>query len=325
MFQIAKPLFLICETPLHAGAGGGIGTDLPIQREEHTQFPKIEASGIKGALRESFEQQFSKKGSERGLEPDLIAVFGHPKEGDKNAGSLGLTDGRLLLFPVRSRQGIFAWTTCARVLTRFVRDLQVSAANQGGSSVANLLTLVQALLTKNKCTVPADSAIVKGTEVWLEEYSITVEENPAATALATALSKTLDIPELPQHFVVIPDDYFADFVQHCTEIHTRIRIGEAGVVEDGALFTEEHLPAESVLYSLVLAHPEFTKKTKQDGSHDRAMLVLAHPEFTKEKGRSAVEILDIFEKGLKPIVQIGGNATLGKGIVRTVKTFLSHE
>jgi len=29
--------------------------DLPIQRESHTGFPKIEASSLKGAIRQSFE------------------------------------------------------------------------------------------------------------------------------------------------------------------------------------------------------------------------------------------------------------------------------
>ena len=56
MYKNAKPLFLICETPLHVGSGSDLGiVDLPIQRERHTNFPKIEASSLKGALREAFE------------------------------------------------------------------------------------------------------------------------------------------------------------------------------------------------------------------------------------------------------------------------------
>ncbi|MCF8245170.1 MAG: type III-B CRISPR module RAMP protein Cmr4 [Saprospiraceae bacterium] len=304
MFQLAKPIFFICETPLHAGAGGGIGTELPIQREEYTHFPKIEASGIKGALREVFEKQYPK----RGLDENMIAVFGHPKEGDLNAGALGLTDGRLLLFPVRSRQGVFAWATCPRVLIRFARDLYISGENGGGQGVKDLQKLVEAI-PKGKSTVPTNSEIgmpiktdnTKG-NVFLEEYSINVEEDVDTGTLATTLAILLNIPELPGQFVVIPDEYFSDFVQHNTEIHTRIRIGDNGVVEDGALFSEEHLPAESVLYTLAMAHPEF-----------------------KNQGMSANKILEIFEKGLPSIVQIGGNATLGKGIVRITKDFLKNQ
>jgi CRISPR-associated protein Cmr4 len=305
MFQLAKPLFFICETPLHAGAGGGIGTELPIQREEHTRFPKVEASGIKGAFREVFER----KSVQKGLDKDLIAVFGHPTDGDLNAGALGLTDGRILLFPVRSRRGVFAWATCPHVLTRFARDLHISEANGGGQAVKNLQALVDAV-PKNKNTVPPNGIIAKG-NVFLEEYNIVVEENIATGAFATALAGLLNIPELPGQFVVIPDEYFSDFVQHCTEIHTRIRIGENGVVEDGALFSEEHLPSESVLYALAMAHPEFV---------DSKTL-----ENEKRKRKEAVDILQIFNLSLPEIVQIGGNATLGKGIVRITKNFLNKE
>jgi CRISPR-associated protein Cmr4 len=300
MFQIARPLFFICETPLHAGAGGGIGTELPIQREEHTRFPKIEASGIKGAFREVFERKYKleKKGK---TDPELVAVFGHPENGDENAGALGLTDARLLLFPVRSRRGVFAWTTCQRVLTRFARDLQVSLSNGGGPAVKNLCEQLEAI-PKGTNTVPPNGVIANGC-VFLEEYSIPVVDNEATRELATTLSNVLGIEDLPGQLVIIPDDYFSDFVQNNTEIHTRIRIGDNGVVEDGALFTEEHLPAESVLYSLAMAHPEFKKNA----------------------GMDAAAILDIFERGLPDIVQIGGNATLGKGIVRITKNLLKDE
>ncbi len=298
MFQIVKPIFFICETPLHAGAGGGIGTELPIQREAHTLFPKVEASGIKGAFRDVFERTFKKNGKNN-TDPDLVAVFGHPTEGDQNAGALGLTDARLLLFPVRSRRGVFAWTTCPRVLTRFERDLRVSEANGGSAAVKNLADLVKAV-PKDKSTVPPNGVIANG-NVFLEEYSIAVDVDHATGTLATNLAELLGIPELPAQFVIIPDEYFSDFVQHNTEVHTRIRIGDDGVVEDGALFSEEHLPAESVLYSLAMAHPEF-----------------------KSGGRNAQAILDIFHNNLPEIVQIGGNATLGKGIVRITKPFFEQ-
>jgi len=41
-----------CETPLHVGSGSEQSfINMPIQREIHTAFPKIEASGIKGGYR----------------------------------------------------------------------------------------------------------------------------------------------------------------------------------------------------------------------------------------------------------------------------------
>ncbi len=61
MFKKAKIMSLICETPLHAGSGSDLGfVDLPIQRERHTEFPKIEASSLKGAIREVFDDNNEK-------------------------------------------------------------------------------------------------------------------------------------------------------------------------------------------------------------------------------------------------------------------------
>ena len=80
MFKIARPLFLICETPLHAGSGDALGVvDLPIQRERHTGFPKIEASSLKGALRESFEEKFITDRNTTRNNPDIYSGLLHKK------------------------------------------------------------------------------------------------------------------------------------------------------------------------------------------------------------------------------------------------------
>jgi CRISPR-associated protein Cmr4 len=75
------------------------------------------------------------------------------------------------------------------------------------------------------------------------------------------------------------------------------------------LFTEEFLPSESILYSLVLASPIFQPKEKKDKS-------IFHQTDNKDKPEE-ISVMDFFEMGLKSVIQVGGNATLGKGIVRT--------
>jgi len=58
MFKEAIPLFIRAITPVHAGSGNDLGiVDLPIQREKHTGFPKIEGSTLKGSIRDFFEIQ----------------------------------------------------------------------------------------------------------------------------------------------------------------------------------------------------------------------------------------------------------------------------
>ncbi len=292
MFKIAKPLFLICETPLHAGSGGGVGTELPIQREVHTHFPKIEASSMKGALRESFESQ---KGYN---DDDIIAAFGPLEDGSEHAGALGFTDARLLLFPVKSRKGVFAWITCPRVLSRFVEDLNICLdVNQN----AAIKALADKTSTVPENTISDLGSLATGEMVFLDEYCFSVKQVIATLEFAKALGALLNKSEIEERLVVLPNDWFTDFVTNSTEIQTRIRIDDStGTVKDGQLFTEEHLPAESILYSLTLANPDF-----------------------KGLGKNEAQIFKIFTDGLKPVVQIGGNATLGKGLVRTIKTMLN--
>jgi len=69
-----KPFFIKSITPLHVGSGSDLGVvDLPIQRESHTGFPKIEASSLKGSIRSEF---VSKHG-----ETEAEEIFG---TGDKS-------------------------------------------------------------------------------------------------------------------------------------------------------------------------------------------------------------------------------------------------
>jgi len=145
-----KPFFIKVLTPLHAGSGSDLGVvDLPIQRESHTSFPKIEASSLKGAIRSAFENNAKDADDKIKAMQDIQRVFGfdldkkdceteeeynkiiEPFKKDKNgekilekdfAGALGFSDARILFFPVKSIKGVFAYVTCPMVLERFQKD-----------------------------------------------------------------------------------------------------------------------------------------------------------------------------------------------------------
>jgi CRISPR-associated protein Cmr4 len=345
MYQIAKPLFLICETPLHAGSGSDLGiVDLPIQRERHTDFPKIEGSSLKGALREAVEQKVLKpfrKDASKKLEVrkkliDLNRVFGHDNGAlkgfskeemdnlfdtkDKDgkvvkgktdfAGAIGFTDARLLLFPVKSMKGVFAWVTCKKVLSQFLSDMKQTQEGfdiEGINLIDNSKTYVFNVDTSTK---------LKTDKVVLEEYTFTFDKDlPLNDAVQVNGNENLPdwlakhlfnddgsywCEKVKKDIIVLSDDDFKDFVNLSTEVITRTKISnETGTVENGALFTEEYLPSESVMYSLVLAHQEFRKDNP----------------FTAD------EVLDFFGENLNEIIQIGGSATIGKGLVRTGTSF----
>lgn len=309
MYKLSQPLFLFCETPLHAGTGNDLGIiDMPIQRERHTGFPKIESSSLKGSLREAFERVNSIDQSK------IHRVFGFDsdsaddsltKEGgffykkdDKNfSGCIAFTDARILLFPVKTQKGVFAWITCPRVVSRFISEVK---------EYCNIKD--EALFTLRENTTGTNSQVSANGKVGLEEYifeGITENENVSNFGLWIASKLFGDVEnnywakKMASDIVVLKDDDFADFVQYSTEVITRTKIdNETGTVSDTALFTEEYLPSESVMYSLAMFAPEFSNKQSK----------------MTEK-----EVQQLYDDHLPEIFQLGGNATLGKGIVRTKK------
>jgi CRISPR-associated protein Cmr4 len=56
---------------------------------------------------------------------------------------------------------------------------------------------------------------------------------------------------MKEKLIILSNDDFKDFVTLSTEVITRIKINpDTGTVEKGALFTEEYLPSDTILYSL---------------------------------------------------------------------------
>lgn len=326
MYRKANPLFLTCETPTHAGSGSEVGiVDLPIQRERHTDFPKMEGSTLKGSAREAVERKIAAKEGESKFaswddnDTKIQRAFGYD-HGSLNAtqkealktcftdsknqlnnefsGCVGFSDARLLLFPVKSMRGVFAWITCPKVLQQFALDMEL----------ADLKIAVPKFQVKNTGLIPKDSNLKVGGEnganVVLEEYAFGVEECEDTSQFCKWLAshvfqanQAFSREKVRHDVVVLPNDDFRDFVNLSTEVITRTKIdNDTGTVEQGALFTEEYLPAESVLYTLALVAPEFSKKADK----------------MKEQ-----EVAVFLKKYLPDVMQIGGNATLGKGIVRT--------
>jgi len=336
MFRKATPLFLICETPLHAGSGSDLGIiDLPIQRERHTSFPKIESSSLKGSLRSAFENKMTNEEDRK----KIHLAFGydsaetndnvksHFKDNEQFQGALAFTDARLLLFPVKSMKGVFAWITCEKVLTQFKRDFDLTDTKY-----------TESLPTES--TVPKESPVPKDCEllvndkkIVLEEYTFEVikdeKEDGKTTKLAKWLADSLFIKDtywhthLTKNLVILPNDDFTDFVNLSTEVITRTKINnETGTVEKGALFTEEYLPSESVMYSLALFSPLFHSATKIEPfmgyiNEQKLDVKEADKIAKRDSGKEVNAVKEFFKTNLPEIVQIGGNATLGKGLVRT--------
>lgn len=286
--QTAGLLFLYAETPLHPGTGASLGVvDLPVQRERTTQYPTVQASSIKGVLR-----------AEAGPGPTTDLLFGSATEANDFAGALAVSDAKILLFPVRSLAGVFAWLTCPAVLARLQRDL--SLLGQTVSWAANLAPQKgEAWLTQN-----SELIIKNKTErVALEEYLFAAKKSPDVEALATWLSQSA-LPDsvefgwwrakLKKKLVLLADDDFRDFVTTATEIVARTKLNNATkTVEGSALWYQEFLPAETLFYSVVLAQ-----------------------SARNSSGLNAEAVLAKFRELEIDRIQLGGDETTGKGFCK---------
>ncbi len=331
MFKKAQPFFIIVETPLHAGSGSDLGVvDLPIQRERHTDFPKIEGSGLKGSIREAYEETPDPEKAElldfidnqddfdiavhlafgyddAGRLSPKVRNFFDKREKQQFSGALGFIDARTLLFPVKSMRGVFAWITCPKVFERFEKDLSLCEYTDMIPKIGKLNSDECVVCKDNSVTIKSD----KEAYVILEEYTFKVKNEKVKNAieLSEKLVNAIGDKRIAEKLVILPDDAFKDFVGLSTEVITRTKINnETGTVQPGALFTEEYLPCETILYSLALTTPIFQ-------SGDKGVFALSQTE--REEGKKEEQkVMDFFTGGLPKVMQIGGNATIGKGIVR---------
>src|SRR5262249_6019330 len=107
---------------LHAGTGQGSGViDLPIAREKATGLPYLPGSSLKGTLNTNCPDEAGVNG--KNIRRDQIFGTENLDGSDSNASALQISDQRLLLFPVRSLAGTFAWATSPYILRRLRRDL----------------------------------------------------------------------------------------------------------------------------------------------------------------------------------------------------------
>ncbi len=310
MWRIATPMFIIAETPLHPGSGGELGiVDLPIQRERHTNFPKIEGSGIKGCIREAFENSIKEieinSRKVKVNDKNLISLVFGPEDGGAHAGSIAFTDARILLFPVKSLKGIFAWITCPQVIERFKEDLRIA-----GYDLKDFPSEIQ------PNTIPQNSTITISSKVILEEFTYEVKDDGNTGKLAKWLAEKIfpkkdsnDVykywrEKLEKDLVVLSDDDFREFVTNSTEVIARTVI-DSTTGTAGNLWHEEYLPQDTILYSIAMASPIRVEKDDKKG--------IFKSENSEEEAKKVIEF---FTKGIPEIIQIGGNQTIGKGIVR---------
>jgi CRISPR-associated protein Cmr4 len=331
-------LFIFTESATHAGTGIGLGVvDLPIQREKTTGYPIIQGSGIKGALRSQYPGNDNEtKDKDGNIIPkdadglDKEVVFGPANEPDF-AGALTVGDARVLAFPVRSLKGVFAWVTCVDVLARFKRDCDLSGVPDLPPERPMIVKTGETEEIEETEAFPSSGAIVidpasiileeyqykakwfknENGSYWLSNWSDWLADNALLDDKGTLDDQGNPVApgiyfshygnEFKKRFVILPDDDFRDFALYATQIVTRIGINRATkTVRTGALFTQELLPADTLLYSpITTTTPRAKSLTPTFDGENKTDKAIA--KWLQEKSPNRI--------------QIGGDETVGRGLV----------
>ena len=271
---------------LHVGTGQGVGAvDLPIARARATNLPLVPGSALKGVLRDEAKEQW-------GLDAKQIkTLFGAEHTDDNShAGAIAFGDAHLLLLPIRSFAGTVAYATCPFILKRYARDVS-------GCVVVPELKQNQAMIAANSKLIVAQNKMA------LEDLDIPAQAHEQATQWAKEIAQLLypdDVAnaetwrtQLEERFVILPDDIFSFLADTATEIRMRIRIDrETRIVKQGDLWSEENLPAESVLWG-----------------------VMGIGAARQKNGETAAELSELIQSG-ETSIQIGGKHTVGRGLCR---------
>ncbi|MCE5360046.1 type III-B CRISPR module RAMP protein Cmr4 [Candidatus Igneacidithiobacillus taiwanensis] len=276
-------------SPVHVGVGQAIGVvDLPIARERASNLPMIPGSAIKGVLRDIFA-------ADRGLQKTLFGPEQISKNDDSHAGALVFGDALLLALPVRSLIGMVSFVTSPFLLSRY----QQIAKRCGLSSLPAVPSIEEengALITTSARNIAYVGEQEEGTVV-LEDLDLRASKSRLADDWSDWICGQLHDHDWQQHFqarfVIVSDAVLSFLADTGTEIRSRIRIDDQKrTVARGALWYEENLPAESILFGLLGFDDPF------DGNQ--------------------IDVQTAFREHVQEhtLIQIGGKATVGRGLVR---------
>ncbi len=279
---------LIAQTSIHAGAGSSAGAvDLPIQREGHNGWPCIFGSSVKGALRTKAEQVLTASDSKRD-DATLNTIFGpDTQNASDHAGAISVGDARLLLLPVRSLTSAFKWVTCPAALDRFKRDSAMLGKN---------LTFKTPEVPKNDNHETA--LCTTGENLFLEEYRFTVDSSTNLDAVINALCDLVKrdgfAEALKEQLAIVSNNMFAHLARSATPVNAHIALKDDGskTVAKGALWYEETLPPETVLYIPIMA-----QKSRKAGDNTDSSAIANFVQAILGNGW----------------LQVGGNETVGMG------------
>lgn len=278
-------LYLYAESPVHTGAAGSLDVlDLPVQRESATGYPVIWGQSLKGALRQA--------GRDRHWpEPRVATVFGSAikdqGEDGGSPGTLAVGDAQLVAMPVPTLRRTFAWLTSQIALGRLARKYKTlnlavpappSVRSDGGICCSQGWTQ-SAKEVLGPCLVGFGESFSQPLAAWAKRI--------AADALGDDEAFKPFADKLCADLVLAGSDIVPMLLRECTEQAVRVQLSEDTKTVSEGPFYSEYLPAETIM---------------------AASLTLRGKGDTEENQRALEELLN-------GLLQIGGDETLGKGLM----------
>jgi CRISPR-associated protein Cmr4 len=313
MKQATALLGLRAVAPIHVGTDDLRGViDLAIQREKHNNWPVVYGSSVKGALREAAASQWVDEASA------LHAIFGAQNNGGNGgnggnasggdhraeqtngpvrdhirAGALLVNEMRLLALPVAALNSVYKWVTCPEALRRLRRDYQMFG-------IATACPAIPALQNSDAISFNLDDPA----NIFLREYLFHKRSADDAEQAWPAQFTSLfgaDESEFRQRLLIVSDARFGHLVETCTAIAPHIKLDKNKTTTDGALWYEETLPSETLMYLPLASEHERLSKSQQTAA--------ATPQ---DKQALLEKVLTLFAPA-RPYLRVGANETTGMG------------
>jgi CRISPR-associated protein Cmr4 len=261
---------LAAQTPVHVGIGQiADAIDLPVAREKATFYPHVPGSGVKGAFRVWAGERLTSRID------ILFGAVSAQDDGADGAGTLIFSEARLALLPVRCASDSFKLATCPKIISRLLQDMdRLGIAKDGAKAPAEL------------ARDSFHGAAAAGSWLGLEEreFKAALGVDAELINLFAALADgAMDEQELTRRVVILHDDDFQWFAQFALPVAMRNKLDENKIVDGGALWSEETLPTDSVMWMAL----------------------------GERKAGEAKILAD--EIGKARYIQIGGNETIGQG------------
>ncbi|QSB16751.1 type III-B CRISPR module RAMP protein Cmr4 [Natronosporangium hydrolyticum] len=291
-------LYLYAESPVHAGAADSLGVlDLPVQREATTRYPVIWGQSLKGALRQVAQ--------DAGLEDLVVPVFGGSSEDGEtelSAGRLTVGDAQLVAMPVPTLQRTFAWATSELALFRLVRKyarLGVTGLPQPprlapeAGAAASEAWIGSGRATRSEVLGPCLVELGIAPDPQLRRWAAQLATDVLGDAGSQASAPLAPLGgKLRDDLLAVGSDVMPMLLAECTEFVARVQLKEGKTVEHGP-FHSEYLPTESILAASLTLRPM--------------------PAEGSLKTEDVIEfLLDLLHNKL---IQVGGDETIGKGLV----------